>query len=476
MASLSCDCVHCVVSSEYRQYCRFQIANTEALQFINKEMPHTKGPWENEAREAEMLWVKLCLLAKCRPYAHTILTRRKMKSLIIYLNKRSVMLSVLKCLILLTLSSAALVQASQVERDVLAFIALISDPRPKHVLQDLFNLDTTCLGRRDGRYPASIPKCMTGVYYRCIGGFRYNRYCPTVKVTGHGNHMSTVQLVYNPLRGRCQRFSPTCPTYHRKPNNNKPIKNESHTHIESTKKPKTGKHPELFHKPKEHHKTDKHPTLYHKPGKHPKIDKHPILFHKPGSSKVKCYSQTADILYILDSSGSISYHEWKKELEFVNSMNQAFTISSSNVQVSVTAFGSRVYRAIGFTSYNDNPVGLNKAIHRLRKTNGGTNTAAALIDARDYSFSIDNGARPDVAKFAILVTDGDSDNPHDTLRAAKRLKKAGVVTIAVGAGPGINYRELINIASSPNYVFTVSDFSSLKKVRNNIARIICQSG
>ncbi|KAH9519413.1 hypothetical protein Btru_075479 [Bulinus truncatus] len=141
----------------------------------------------------------------------------------------------------------------------------------------------------------------------------------------------------------------------------------------------------------------------------------------------------------------------------------------------VTVFGSYVKRAISFTQYNGNPRRLRKAIRRLKKAHGNTNTAAALKDARKFSFTDDNGARHNVVKLAVLITGGASVNSQDTLKAARKLKESGVITIAVGAGSGTNNTELEGIASSPKHVFTVHKFRSLRKLRHKILKRLCRA-
>jgi len=70
----------------------------------------------------------------------------------------------------------------------------------------------------------------------------------------------------------------------------------------------------------------------------------------------------------------------------------------------------------------------------------------------------ENGDRPDVPNFVLVLTDGRSTD--DVRIASPRLREKAAV-IAVGVGKRIESKELEHIAGDPGNVFMVADFRSL---------------
>ena len=47
-------------------------------------------------------------------------------------------------------------------------------------------------------------------------------------------------------------------------------------------------------------------------------------------------------------------------------------------------------------------------------------------------FAVEHGDRKDIQNVILLLTDGKSDNPSDTMREALECKKAGIHIVVVG--------------------------------------------
>ncbi|XP_059149793.1 cartilage matrix protein-like [Physella acuta] len=99
---------------------------------------------------------------------------------------------------------------------------------------------------------------------------------------------------------------------------------------------------------------------------------------------------------------------------------------------------------------------------------GGTDTAAALTEARLKAFNV--GARLYSKKIAIVVNDGESKNTAETEQAAAALKGTGVRVIAIGVGSA-NQAELRAIATTPDDVYYVDTFDVLKTIYERIAEL-----
>ncbi|CAG5124428.1 unnamed protein product, partial [Candidula unifasciata] len=142
-----------------------------------------------------------------------------------------------------------------------------------------------------------------------------------------------------------------------------------------------------------------------------------------------------------------------------------FTVGPDNVQFSAiifSDFASLLFRFSDYTSVDD----ISKALLNASYQNGMTNTAAALRLARKVAFSEASGARQNVGKVCILLTDGLSNNPD-------LLEPLDISVIAVGVGPGADQRELHDIASPPSQVFEVDNFNVLGAIRNALVTTAC---
>ena len=127
-------------------------------------------------------------------------------------------------------------------------------------------------------------------------------------------------------------------------------------------------------------------------------------------------------------------------------------------------------------SYHDKQA-LLQAISQIKFTGGGTATHLGLQYVRETSFSPAYGARNDVAKIAIVLTDGASSNRNNTVQQAAQLKQAGVTVFAIGVGR-INQQELEAIASPPisKHMFVVNDFNALSHINGAVKQATCDEG
>ena len=91
---------------------------------------------------------------------------------------------------------------------------------------------------------------------------------------------------------------------------------------------------------------------------------------------------------------------------------------------------------------HDTPEGFRQATVRRRLDAAGARIDWQLEYLRDEAYTHDNGARPNSAKFAILVVDNRASNPDETLVLANQLKDAGVTLLVVGVGDHVDTGEL----------------------------------
>lgn len=158
----------------------------------------------------------------------------------------------------------------------------------------------------------------------------------------------------------------------------------------------------------------------------------------------------------------------------MKTIGSAFDIGPEKTTVGVSTFSDDfrlVFNLNDFTTKED----ILGAVDNVPYLRGGTDTGFALKNIREYGFRL---ARSNVAHILIVVTDGLSRDPSDTLLQASLLKEIGINIFAIGVGPFIDKKELISMASSPtedlNFVFDVSTYDALKSVENLLAKRTCQ--
>uniref|UniRef100_A0A8C2TF68 von Willebrand factor A domain-containing protein 1 n=1 Tax=Coturnix japonica TaxID=93934 RepID=A0A8C2TF68_COTJA len=152
-----------------------------------------------------------------------------------------------------------------------------------------------------------------------------------------------------------------------------------------------------------------------------------------------------DILFLLDSSGSVSYYEFSKVKEFMWDLVRPFTFGPNDVQTSIIHISTTPTMEFPFDRYLSRGA-VQQAIKDTRQLMGDTNTGKALSFAKEKLFSNDAGARPDVPKVLVWVTDGFSSD--DISEPMQLLKDMGVTVFIVSTGRG-NYLELSAAASQP---------------------------
>ncbi|CAL1534778.1 unnamed protein product [Lymnaea stagnalis] len=179
-----------------------------------------------------------------------------------------------------------------------------------------------------------------------------------------------------------------------------------------------------------------------------------------------------DILFILDSSSSIGYPNYKLQLRFVANLTQAFTIGPNNVQFGVVIFSEEATSVFRFDAYREAD-SLIQAINEVEYVSGPTFTDSALALAYQMFIPGAYGARANVPHIAIVLTDGLSANKSSTLLEAQKLKAAGVRVLGIGIGH-FDQQELRGIASSQKEVFLADSYSVIHNLTDDITISLCK--
>ncbi|XP_063341583.1 collagen alpha-6(VI) chain-like isoform X2 [Pelmatolapia mariae] len=179
----------------------------------------------------------------------------------------------------------------------------------------------------------------------------------------------------------------------------------------------------------------------------------------------------ADIVFIVDESGSIGEENFRLTRNFLHSVISGLEIGSSKIRVGIVTYNDVPTAHISLNSFRDKADILH-FISFLPYRQGGTNTGAALHFALKNIFTEEKGSRKDVPKVAVVITDGESQD--NVKEPAIALRRAGVTVFAVGIKDA-NKTELLEMASYPKFVFTVDSFIKLKPLKETLQTTLCNT-
>ncbi|KAH3800977.1 hypothetical protein DPMN_154621 [Dreissena polymorpha] len=186
-----------------------------------------------------------------------------------------------------------------------------------------------------------------------------------------------------------------------------------------------------------------------------------------------CGSNPSDIVFLLDSSGSVGAADFMKQLHFVSRFAQTFDIGPRNVQIGVVTFATTPHNEFNLNTYTDKNA-LVAAIQNITYISGTTATDLALNFVKAYSFTKPAGDRDNVANILIVMTDGQSNSHAETVKSAAALHAGlNAKVFAIGIGAGVSTTELGVIASDNQHVFSVSSFDALTSLQAELKKTAC---
>ena len=196
-----------------------------------------------------------------------------------------------------------------------------------------------------------------------------------------------------------------------------------------------------------------------------------------------CVGASADIVFVVDSSGSIlegpqgPIDNWQLTLNFIINIVNNLEITSDRNRVGLVTFGNRGYNEF-FLNSHDNVDDLVAAINMTGHRDENTNTSGGLYVARTQQFLTSRGDRADVQNVVILITDGKSTRDNaSTIPNAELLRADGAKIISIGVTEAINATEVRLISSLPqeldkNY-FLSEDFTMFSIILDAIVEQTC---
>ncbi|XP_015850503.2 collagen alpha-1(XX) chain isoform X2 [Peromyscus maniculatus bairdii] len=194
---------------------------------------------------------------------------------------------------------------------------------------------------------------------------------------------------------------------------------------------------------------------------------------KLADTQFRCTPPTpTDIIFLVDGSWSIGHSHFQQVKDFLASIITPFEIGPDKVQVGLTQYSGAPQTEWDLKSFHTKEQVL-AAVHSLRYRGGNTFTGLALTHVLGQNLKPAAGARPEVAKVLILVTDGKS---QDDVRTAARILKDQDIDVFVVGVKNADEAELKLLASQPLdiTVHNVLDFPQLATLAALLSRLICQ--
>lgn len=179
----------------------------------------------------------------------------------------------------------------------------------------------------------------------------------------------------------------------------------------------------------------------------------------------------ADVVLLVDGSYSIGVANFAKVRAFLEVLVKSFDISPNKVQISLVQYSRDPFTEFALNKY-DKIEEILHAINTFPYRGGSTNTGKAMTFVREKVFVENRGARSNVPRVMILITDGKSSDAFKD--PAQKLRNSDVEIFAVGVKDAVR-TELESIASPPadTHVYTVEDFDAFQRISFELTQSIC---
>lgn len=185
-----------------------------------------------------------------------------------------------------------------------------------------------------------------------------------------------------------------------------------------------------------------------------------------------CEKQKADLVFLVDQSGSIDPSDYDIMKNFTTELVNSFKVGEDLVRVGLAQFSDTFQNEFYLKQFYSEQL-VTKHILDMLQTGGGTRIGLALEYIKEY-FMASRGSRRSegISQNLVLITDGESQD--DVEDAADDLRALGIEMFAIGIGD-VHDLQLLQITGTPQRLFTVQNFNSLENIKRKVVDTICKS-
>ncbi|XP_041662094.1 collagen alpha-1(XII) chain-like [Cheilinus undulatus] len=137
----------------------------------------------------------------------------------------------------------------------------------------------------------------------------------------------------------------------------------------------------------------------------------------------------ADIVLLVDESGSIYPEEFRTILSCIADIVGMFDIGPDRVQIGLTLYSFEPRTQWHLNAHRTKESLMND-VNKLQQIGGGTQTGRALTHILENDFQPNVGMREDSRKIVILFTDGQAQD--DVIMPSQNLRDNGIELYAIG--------------------------------------------
>ncbi|KAK3104998.1 hypothetical protein FSP39_014896 [Pinctada imbricata] len=184
-----------------------------------------------------------------------------------------------------------------------------------------------------------------------------------------------------------------------------------------------------------------------------------------------CGPVKADIVLLIDESGSVGRRNFPKQLDFCNTLIDSLNIGADDVRIGAVTFSDDPVFHFALDAHTTS-TDVKTAISNIDYKRGGTDIAKGIDYVKDTFLTSANGDRSGVADYILLVTDGTSSGAATSGQAAIA---SGITIWVVGIGYEVEpyQQELIDIVTpQDDFYFFASDFDDLTNIAPQVAAVL----
>ena len=184
-------------------------------------------------------------------------------------------------------------------------------------------------------------------------------------------------------------------------------------------------------------------------------------------------SQPPDVVFLLDSSGSLSFQNFLQLKELTKNIVNSLDVGPTGTAVGAVRFSTDANVMFNLREHTT-PSDVNQAIDNIAYVRGTTNTHSALKLARSI-FTPGNGDRLGNSNFIVLITDGSSDNNTAMLDEARTTLSEGIHIIVVTVTNWVDFVAMYTVASYPSdaNVFNMERFDPNVPAFGKLIQTLC---